>query len=205
MVPRPTGVALIRTLLVAGALALAAALLMVFEADARQQALSAQLPGSPARPPRWGEQSGAQDTSRLARVEEPQPIRFSHSLHVSDNEIPCQFCHAYARRGPVAGIPSVQRCVHCHLTIGSDRPEIVKLLQYWKDEQPIPWVRVHDLPDYVRFTHKRHVRAGVLCETCHGDVSKMEAAAQTEPLTMGWCLRCHQERQAPTDCLVCHY
>jgi hypothetical protein len=105
----------------------------------------------------------------------------------------------------VAGIPSVQRCAQCHLTIVKGLPEVVKLLKYWEDRQPIPWLRVHDLPDYVRFTHKRHVLAGVTCETCHGDVAGMDAAIQTAPLTMGWCLGCHKERQAPTECLACHY
>jgi hypothetical protein len=105
----------------------------------------------------------------------------------------------------VAGIPSVQRCAQCHLTIAKDRPEIVKLLKYWEDKAPIPWLRVHDLPDYVRFTHKRHVLADVTCETCHGDVAGMDAAVQTAPLTMGWCVGCHKQLYAPTGCLTCHY
>jgi hypothetical protein len=134
-----------------------------------------------------------------------QPIAFSHLIHAGTNAIPCQLCHTYARRGPVAGIPSVQRCVQCHQTIVPERPEIAKLMEYWKAKKPIAWVRVHDLPDYVRFTHKRHVLAGVACQNCHGDVAKMEAAVQTAPLTMGWCLTCHTERHAPTDCLACHY
>src|SRR5207245_7949881 len=103
------------------------------------------------------------------------------------------------RRGPVAGIPSVRRCVQCHQTIATRRPEIVKLMAYWNAKKPIPWVRVHVLSDYVHFTHKRHVLAGVACQTCHGDVGQMLAAVQTAPLTMGWCLICHKERQARTD------
>ena len=134
-----------------------------------------------------------------------QPLAFSHRVHATDNAIPCQLCHAYARRGPVAGVPSVQRCVQCHLTIAPTKPEVVKLMAYWEDKKPIPWVRVYDLPDYVRFTHKRHVLAGVACETCHGDVGRMEAASQATSLTMGWCLNCHNARKAPTDCPVCHY
>ena len=133
-----------------------------------------------------------------------QPLAFSHRVHARDNAIPCQLCHTYARRGPVAGIPSVQRCVQCHLVVVPKQPEIVKLMTYWKDKKPIPWVRVYDLPHYVRFTHKRHVLAGVACETCHGDVKQMEAASQAASLTMGWCLDCHNERKAPIDCLTCH-
>jgi Cytochrome c7 and related cytochrome c len=91
------------------------------------------------------------------------------------------------------------------LTIASEKPEIVKLLGYWERKEPIAWLRVHDLPDFVRFTHKRHVAAGVECRTCHGDVARMDAPVQTAPLTMGWCLSCHKERKAPTDCVACHY
>jgi len=134
-----------------------------------------------------------------------QPIAFSHRVHTTANAIPCQLCHTYARRGPVAGIPSVQRCVQCHLTITPDAPEIARLMAFWEAREPIAWLRVHDLPDYVRFTHKRHVAAGVACETCHGDVARMDAAVQTAPLTMGWCVSCHQERSASIDCLTCHY
>ena len=134
-----------------------------------------------------------------------QPIAFSHAHHVTEIGIDCQFCHAYARRGPVAGIPSVQRCAGCHSVVLSEEPEILKVLEYWENEEPIPWVRVHDLPDHVRFTHKAHVRAGVGCETCHGDVAAMEAAVQVESLSMGWCVSCHEDRGATRDCLACHY
>ncbi|HIN70258.1 MAG TPA: cytochrome C [Acidobacteria bacterium] len=141
----------------------------------------------------------------LARDAGGQPIAFSHAHHAGQYQIECEFCHAYARRGPVAGIPSVERCVGCHQSILTDQPEIQKLLEYWENEEPIPWLRIHDLPDYVRFTHKAHVRAGINCENCHGDVRSMDIAQQVESLSMGWCLDCHNEREAPRDCLICHY
>tara|TARA_B100000949_G_scaffold24546_2_gene18744 strand:- start:2770 stop:3351 length:582 start_codon:yes stop_codon:yes gene_type:complete len=141
----------------------------------------------------------------VARDPAGQPIAFSHAHHAGLYQIACEFCHAYARRGPVAGIPSVERCVGCHQSILTDQPEIQKLLEYWENEEPIPWLRIHDLPDYVRFTHKAHVRAGINCENCHGDVRSMEIAQQVESLSMGWCLDCHNEREAPRDCLICHY
>ena len=146
--------------------------------------------------------SGAVD---VAAATDGHPIAFSHARHVEQARIDCQFCHAYARRGPVAGIPSVERCAGCHRTILSERPEVVKLLAYWEDEAPIPWIRVHDLPDYVRFSHKAHVRSGVDCAVCHGDVGRMEIAQQVESLSMGWCVDCHAASDASRDCLVCHY
>lgn len=134
-----------------------------------------------------------------------QPIDFSHARHVGEARIDCQFCHAYARRGPVAGIPSVQRCVGCHQTILPEAPEVRRVLDYWENRQPIPWVRVHNLPDYVRFGHRPHLRAGFDCAECHGDVRQMTIAEQVSSLSMGWCVECHETNNASRDCLICHY
>jgi predicted CXXCH cytochrome family protein len=95
--------------------------------------------------------------------------------------------------------------VGCHTTIAKERPEVLKLMGYWDRSEPIPWERVHDLPDFVRFNHKRHVLAEVECRECHGDVQSMEAAQQVNSLEMGFCLECHRRRGASTDCLTCHH
>lgn len=133
-----------------------------------------------------------------------QPINFSHKIHAGDNEIPCRFCHIYASRSRVSGVPSVQRCMGCHASVRTDSPEIKKLHQYWNEQKPIPWVKVYDLPDYIYFPHKRHVRGGVRCQECHGDVQNMARIRQVPQLVMGWCLSCHWQRNGPTDCWDCH-
>jgi hypothetical protein len=147
-----------------------------------------------------------------------QPIKFSHRIHAGVNRIGCEVCHSYVQRGPVAGVPSMARCQGCHKFVKEDKQdpaitaEIKALLQYLDDEMPIEWVRVHRLPDHVFFTHQPHVRAGVECRECHGAVEKMEQMRQVSPLTMGWCLSCHQRKQAErpverarlTECLTCH-
>ncbi|MBI4579636.1 MAG: cytochrome c3 family protein [Planctomycetes bacterium] len=135
----------------------------------------------------------------------PQPLAFSHRTHSGENAIPCLYCHAYARLGPAAGVPSVERCVGCHITAAKDHVDVVKLMEHWEKKEPIRWVRVHHLPEYVRFNHKRHVVAGVQCQVCHGEVQRMDAAVQVSDMTMGWCLSCHEERGASIDCLTCHY
>ena len=195
MTVRPAAVALVTAL----AMFLGTGALTVFVAQEPGPA-GAELSLEPSA----GGGGGAED---VAEPPDPdaQPIAFSHAHHVTEVGIDCQFCHAYARRGPVAGIPSVQRCAGCHRVVLSEQPEILRVLEYWENEEPIPWVRVHDLPDHVRFTHKAHVRAGVGCETCHGDVAAMEAAVQVESLSMGWCVSCHEDRGATRDCLACHY
>ena len=132
------------------------------------------------------------------------PIAFSHEAHVGAAGLDCQFCHAYARRGPVAGLPPLSRCAGCHRFVLPDSPDVARLLARFDAGEPLAWPRVHDLPDHVRFTHKRHVRAGIACSACHGDVGRMQLAEQAEPLTMGWCVSCHEAQQASIDCLTCH-
>ena len=133
-----------------------------------------------------------------------QPLPFSHRLHAGEYRIGCTLCHAYAAHSPIAGIPSMQRCDGCHKLVGRDKPAIQQLEEAVAGGTPIAWNRVYRLPDHVRFTHQRHVAAGLSCQTCHGEVQTMDVVRQVAPLTMGWCLQCHEARGAPRDCLVCH-
>lgn len=135
-----------------------------------------------------------------------QPIHFSHKIHAGDFEVPCMYCHVQARRSISAGVPSVSKCVGCHSQVATERPQIRKLMTFWENQQPIPWIKVHDLPDFVHFPHKRHVAAEVECQTCHGPVEKMDVINREAPLKMGWCLECHKEREVENglDCWTCH-
>jgi hypothetical protein len=94
--------------------------------------------------------------------------------------------------------------MECHANAATDRPEIQKLTGFWENNEPIVWQRVHQLPWHVGFTHKRHVKAGVACETCHGDVAVESRIRQIRSLKMGWCVGCHRANGADTDCWVCH-
>ncbi|MBI5888478.1 MAG: cytochrome c3 family protein [Deltaproteobacteria bacterium] len=135
-----------------------------------------------------------------------QPINFSHKIHAGDNKIPCIYCHIYADRSRVSGVPNVQRCMGCHKIIKTDSPEIIKLTGYWERKEPIAWVKVHNLPDHVGFTHKRHIKAGLDCKLCHGDVASMSRVKRVSSLQMGWCLNCHEKREVVNgkDCWTCH-
>ena len=140
-----------------------------------------------------------------------QPIAgFSHALHAGTRQIPCMYCHSSADKSVDAGIPAVQVCAGCHIPGGqplvrADRPCVQQLVQYWREQRPIPWVRVYDIPDHAHFPHMRHVNAGLECQECHGPVETMDVVEQVPDLTMGWCVQCHEQRQARTDCTVCHY
>lgn len=133
-----------------------------------------------------------------------QPIAFSHKIHAGDNRIGCQYCHTYARRSTVAGIPSVQLCMGCHRNVAQDSSEVQKLAAYWDRGVSIPWVRVYDMPDFVYFSHKRHVLKNIPCQECHGPVQTMSAVKNSGKLDMARCVNCHQENRASVDCLTCH-
>ena len=160
-----------------------------------------------------------------ATEDEPieQPIAFSHTRHVETLGMDCNYCHSSARKEIHAGVPSTQVCMGCHnLVDTTGRPELEKLKnEYWKDgaAEPIPWVKVHDLPDFVYFSHKRHVVAGVECQECHGPIQEMGVAQRAASLQMGWCLDCHGShpkidenygdqadlrRAELKDCWTCH-
>ena len=138
-----------------------------------------------------------------------QPIAFSHKLHAGEeNQIPCMYCHTQARRSISAGVPSVSKCMGCHNEVATEQPQIRSLLSYYENKEPIPWIKVHDLPDFVHFTHKRHVLAGIKCQTCHGPVETMERIRLTSvaPMEMGMCLNCHKQNEVEhgLDCWTCH-
>ena len=147
-----------------------------------------------------------------------QPIHFSHKIHAGDNEINCKYCHSAARVSKNAGIPSLNVCMNCHKSV-SEVAETTATPEYskefydeqiqklytavgWDSEtqsytgksQPVKWVRIHNLPDFVYFNHSQHVTvAGIECQTCHGPVEGYEVQKQFAPLTMGWCIDCHRK------------
>ena len=134
-----------------------------------------------------------------------QPIDFPHPRHVQTLGMNCLYCHFAANKAPDPGMPAVQTCMGCHQVVGQNSAEIKKLVTYSAKGQPVPWVRIHKVPEYVRFPHMRHVNAGVTCQDCHGPVQEMDRVYQAKSLNMGWCVNCHVERKARYDCATCHY
>ena len=148
-----------------------------------------------------------------------QPIHYSHKIHAGANQIECQYCHSSARKSKHSGIPSLNVCMNCHENIADYNGEedlekgytkdfytneIKKLYKavgwdeetqsYTGDTEPVKWVRIHNLPDFVYFNHAQHVSvAGIDCQKCHGPVEEMEILYQYSPLTMGWCINCHRD------------
>jgi len=121
-----------------------------------------------------------------------QPVAYSHKLHAGDLGIDCRYCHWAVEKSPHANVPSTKTCMNCHTLIGTDNEKLLLVRESWATKEPIPWVRVHKLPDYAYFNHAAHVTAGVGCASCHGNVATMERVMQVKPLSMSWCLDCHR-------------
>lgn len=133
-----------------------------------------------------------------------QPINFPHPRHagaVKDGGLGmnCLYCHNTANKSKDVGMPAVNTCMGCHTIVAAQRPEIQKLAKYYADKRPIPWVRIHKVPEYVQFPHVRHVNAGVTCQSCHGQVQKMNQVYQYASLNMGWCINCHVNGYDPKE------
>ena len=129
-----------------------------------------------------------------------QPVKFSHSVHAGQNGTDCIYCHSSAPYSKTAGIPPENVCMNCHLMVRkgtrSGTFEIAKLISSYENQKPIEWIKVHNLPDHVFFSHAQHVSAGkVECTECHGDVKKMDIIKQVSDLSMGWCLDCHRTKK----------
>jgi hypothetical protein len=127
-----------------------------------------------------------------------QPIKFSHQVHMTENQMDCMYCHHTVTTSKTANIPSTNLCMNCHIVVRegsrSGRFEIDKLVKAYEEGRSIEWIRIHNLPDHVFFSHAQHVGAGNLdCMQCHGNVEEMHVVRQVEDLSMGWCVECHRE------------
>jgi hypothetical protein len=122
-----------------------------------------------------------------------QPVQFSHQHHAGGIGIECRYCHTSVEVSPSAGIPPTKTCINCHSQIWNTSPYLEPVRASFREDKPLNWVRVHDLPDFVYFNHSIHVGNGVGCETCHGRVDRMPLMIQKKSLQMEWCLDCHRD------------
>ncbi len=134
-----------------------------------------------------------------------QPIAFSHQIHAGLNKVACQYCHGGVRRTAAAGIPSERLCMGCHKLVAANKPEIIRLREKFEKKEPIVWLRVNDIPDFVYFNHFPHIARGVECKKCHGDIAGMvEVHPAVNLANMAWCVDCHRQNNASVDCYTCH-
>ena len=136
-----------------------------------------------------------------------QPIAFPHDVHIAKGLACTEYCHESVTKGPIAGLPSVKTCLICHAAIATDRPIIQQITELESKGVDIAWQRVYGYAHeaHVRFNHAPHIRAGVECSTCHGNVGRQTVAERVVDLNMGFCVDCHKKKNASNDCLTCHF
>jgi hypothetical protein len=121
-----------------------------------------------------------------------QPVPFSHKHHVQGLGVQCQYCHTTVETSSYAGIPPTKTCINCHAQIWTNAQLLQPVRDSWATGKSLPWIKVHDLPDYVYFSHEIHVHKGVGCASCHGRVDQMPLMYAENTLQMEWCLNCHR-------------
>jgi len=122
-----------------------------------------------------------------------QPVPFSHSHHVAGLGIDCRYCHTTVEDAAFAGIPPTKTCMSCHSQVWTEAPMLEPVRESFRTDEPIEWVRVHDLPDFAYFDHSIHLAKGIGCSSCHGPVDRMPLMWRDNTLNMEWCLECHRE------------
>jgi hypothetical protein len=135
---------------------------------------------------------GASPKSLAVGYSPTQPVPYSHKIHAGQLKIDCRYCHYTVDKAAFAAIPPTQTCMNCHTAIRTTDPRLVPVHDSWVTGQPIEWIKIHDLPDYVYFNHSAHVNHGIGCVSCHGRIDHMDQVRQVMPLSMGWCLECHR-------------
>ncbi|HEX8342069.1 MAG TPA: cytochrome c3 family protein [Tepidisphaeraceae bacterium] len=133
-----------------------------------------------------------------------QPVAYSHALHVGQLGLDCRYCHTTVDKSGFAALPPTQTCMNCHNAVRTNSEKLAPVRDSWKTGKSIPWVEVHDLPDFAYFNHSAHVNKGVSCVSCHARVDHMadEGVYQAKSLSMGWCIDCHrkpEEHLRPKD------
>jgi Cytochrome c7 and related cytochrome c len=182
----------------------------VFERNVPQPAVASLLPGQTAdvfTTARPTFAAALNDFLGRHPVVVEQPFEFPHNIHVGQQIACTEYCHEAVSEGPVAGLPSVRTCMGCHRTIATNRPRIREITEMQQSGRDFNWNRVFGYPpsSHVRFNHAPHIRANVECSTCHGNIGGQQVAQRNVEMTMGFCVNCHREREAPEDCLTCHF
>ncbi|MDX2225958.1 MAG: cytochrome c3 family protein [Verrucomicrobiae bacterium] len=136
-------------------------------------------------------------TPKYTRVgyQPTQPVPFSHALHVNQLGMDCRHCHSFVEKSSHANVPHTQTCINCHSQVKKDSPKLNAVWASWNSGRAIPWIKIHQAPDYVYFDHSAHVNRGISCVHCHGQINEMEVVYHAKPLSMSFCLDCHRAPQ----------
>lgn len=125
-----------------------------------------------------------------------QPVPFSHAKHVQEVGLDCRYCHSGVDKSGHSNVPSAQTCMNCHSIIKNNSPLLAPVRESFATGRPVPWIWIHQTPDYAYFNHAVHVNRGISCVECHGKVNEMDTVTHMQPFSMAFCLECHRDPAA---------
>jgi formamidopyrimidine-DNA glycosylase len=174
---------------------------------ARQDRAASARPGPDVYTPAHATVGDAVADFFSVRVRPVQPIEFPHKIHIDKGMTCTQYCHEPVEKGPIAGLPSINICMTCHSAIATDRPLVKQIAALQEKGLDLSWQRVYGYTHqaHVRFNHAPHIRANVECSTCHGDIANQNVAQRNVDLHVGFCVSCHRQKNAPNECITCHF
>jgi hypothetical protein len=136
-------------------------------------------------------------------------MSFSHFVHTKQHNIKCMICHKGINTQMRAGIPNIETCSVCHADIiNPNSKEEKKINEFVTSNKLIAWQNYYRVPDYVYFSHRRHVKLGNLdCKLCHGDMTEQKTKVLTNfrPVEMDGCVDCHKKSNITVECNNCHH
>jgi len=129
-------------------------------------------------------------------------VRFSHQIHVTDEEIDCVDCHLKAEDEAEAGLPRMKQCMLCHEGVDEDLPVAKRPMTIY-GKKPV-WTSAADIPGEVKFSHATHYEADVECAECHQGIEKNTRITKAVRVDMDACLKCHAAKKVAAKCETCH-
>jgi hypothetical protein len=134
------------------------------------------------------------------------PLIFSHGKHAARGAT-CVQCHAAATTSRSAVdnlLPTEAACRACHAIDRADINKVATPVAACTGCHPgfaanRPVERSYIIPGPLKFDHSAHKQT---CESCHGDLRRVELATTKQLPTMGSCLSCHASDQR--QCTTCH-
>ena len=138
--------------------------------------------------------------------EEDAKLVFNHELHVVDNEMSCDTCHAAGDDGKMEN-PSMDTCSECH-EIDVDNPSddclqchtVKGVKEDYDTSESVP--EVPESYEDVIFSHEFH--DGIECSECHEGIDRAGELSDLKWPGMTTCQKCHNGDDAPSECSACH-
>ena len=128
-------------------------------------------------------------------------LKFSHQLHVVENEIDCATCHQAVETSTTGKdnlFPTMETCSDCHDIESEENCQMC----HTEVENPREVFRIEQYSPL--FSHQKHLAAGLECSSCHAGIEKKSDTQRYILPTQTQCMDCHQTKNVSNQCQTCH-